>query len=200
VEVTLKGKEESKTLEKIKASLNELYEILFAAWDCYQLWWIFASKEERHKHMAIYLAHRVFFETASNACFSTVIVNLYKLCETRNDTINIDSFLKDARKGGLISEEITKCLWEQCGIVKETRKKISILRSNWFAHQSKMQIQSEIFKLAKITPNQIKAFMEQAGKILNEVAKQLSAENRPLNDSVGQQTQILLETLKGEKK
>jgi len=199
VEVTSKGKEESKALEKIKASLNELYEILFAAWDCYQLWWIFVSREERDKHMTIFLAHRVFFETASYACFSTVIVNLYKLYEVRKDTINIYSFLKDVEKEGLISGKEMKCLREQCNLVKETQKKISILRRNWFAHQNKIQIRSEIFKMAKITSNQIKAFIEQTGKTLNAATKQLSMENRPFNDLVGQQTKILIETLKGEK-
>jgi hypothetical protein len=198
--VLQKTTREKRVSKKTKDNLSELYEILFAAWDCYQLWWIVVSKEGKNRYWEIFWADAVFFETASYACFTTVIVNLYKLYEARKDTVNINGLLKDVKRESVIDEEKMKCLRKRFDIAKETWKKISVLRSNWFAHQSNAKSRHEIFKTAKITPNQIEAFIKETGGILNATAEQLSVESRPFNDSVERQTQILFEKLKSKKK
>jgi AbiU2 len=91
------------------------------------------------------------------------------LFETRNDTINLWRLAKDMKAANML---LSKAAAEVDALLREATpvaSKVTILRSNLFAHRSDSVSYASAFELAQVTPDQLHNLTEIALKIANQL-------------------------------
>lgn len=141
--------------------------------------------------------YSLFFQTSIHAHFVALLVELYRLYETRADTFNIPALLKllKAEKrfplDTLMSLETVyrdqaKPLWV----------KVSILRNKAFGHRSTAHTIEEVFRDAGVTPNELSDLMELTKKLLNDLTLAWDSSAHAFNRGAHEDTVRLLDDLK----
>ena len=78
---------------EILQNVKELQNALTVAGLNYEIWWVYKEKESRKRFVDTLNTYPLFFQTSLHAHFVAMIVSLYRLFETRNDTINIPQLI-----------------------------------------------------------------------------------------------------------
>jgi len=126
----------------------------------------------------------------------SVVVELYKLFETRKDTINFPRLIKLLNENNLLAPDILKQIDAEKRSLKVLWKKIAILRSELFAHTSIDLSYSEVFKKAGITPNNIRELIERSKRFLNQISEGLERNTYIFDFEATEDTVRVLEDLK----
>jgi hypothetical protein len=156
--------------DEINRHLQELHHLVAVAALNYQLWWVYKNKDTRGEYVDTMNEYGLFFQVAANAHFLGIIIPLYCLYEGQGNTVNFPHTLRQIRAEGRLHESIIRKFEKEVESVKEISKKINVLRSRAFGHRSKNYTIDELFKIASITPNQIKDIIESSKVLLNNVA------------------------------
>ncbi len=183
-------------MEKLLKNLDELFRIIFDARSNYEIWWIYVSKEGRDEYFKVFLHYKEFFETSAYAHISMVAVSLYKLFETRDDTVNFKNIINDALGLKIVDDADMQKLNPAIEKAKTIWIKINQLRSYLFAHRAKELTVKEIYNNANLTPDQIKELTELSLEILNYVAVKAGQKERKFESFTLRDTHRLLKTLK----
>lgn len=133
----------------------------------FEIWWVYKSADTRPKYIDSLNHYLGFFQASIHAHFVANIIALYRLYETQRDSININRLLRalpPEKRAKLPSDfedrmKRAKAIW----------KKINIVRNNCFGHLGGENSVSESFKLAALTPNEMKELMGLTRDILNDV-------------------------------
>ena len=176
--------------------LHAMYNILFDARMCYDLWWICVSSEGRGKYFSCYSEYHKFFEVIGYSCITSMTISLYKMQETRTDTYNLKNLKECLGEEYSCNNVLVKKIEEKESVAKKTWIKICKLRSELFAHTNRASSRSEIYKAAKLRPNEIKGLTEQYLIILNMYAGVIGQPKTVFNDYTTQSTYELLDKLK----
>ena len=89
---------------EIKNHIKNLQDTIITAYHNYEIWWIYKSKDTRPIYLDVMNKYLAFFSTSIHAHFVAMIVALYRLYETRKDTINIPGLIKLIKEGGYLRE------------------------------------------------------------------------------------------------
>jgi len=176
--------------------LNILFEILFNARSNYDVWWIYVNKDDRLKYFRVQFHYKEFFETIGRANITTVIIELYKLFDKSNKALSLNKIIKDAQRINIIDKKDFDKLREIMRQAESLWKKIAILRSNLFAHRSKIDTKKEIYRIANITPNQIKELTELGLEILNYIMVKSGKRERQFEAFIVRDTYNVFDGLK----
>ncbi len=182
--------------EKFKNDLNELFPIIQDAHYSYQIWWILICKEGRKEYLETYLQFKEFFEPVARANLTAMIIALFKLYEEKDNRLSIPKLLRTAKALRLVNPCINKKFRQKMSEAKKIWGKICILRHNFLAHHNYFLTKKEIYKLAKITPNQIKRLIDLSVKIFNTLWMQIEKYPKGIDDSTSKDTLKMLEVLK----
>ena len=91
--------------------------------------------------------------------------------ENKRETINFIQLLKEIKTNSNFTQEHIKHIEKMLTEAKIIWCKISILRSNQFAHCNYDLSQNGVFEKANIKPNEFKLFINQLEKMLNYVTR-----------------------------
>lgn len=172
------GKKYNHNKEKLKKDLDDIFTIIKDAHFSYEIWWILVSKEGRGKHFKEMLNYKEFFQPTAFAHIISFTINLYKLFETRKDTLNFPRIIKNAKCLNIFDpKQIGKELKE----AKDLWKKICVLRNKLFAHKNYHLNKNAIYKEAKIKPNNIKRLIELYLIIFNAMWKKVGGKSKTIN-------------------
>ena len=112
-----------------------------------------------------------FFNNSLQAHFLVIVVELYKLFETRKNTVNFPRLISVMRQHKLLDKKLLGEVESLLVALKPIWVKISVLRSELFAHTSFSGLQQKGFQKANVTPKQIKDLIEGAKRLLNLISK-----------------------------
>lgn len=198
IRVIFKRKGEKQVLEKREflKNLDELFNMAFEAHSNYEIWWIYVNEIDRAKYLHVLIRYKEFFETMGNANITTIVIALYKLFDKHPKTLNINKIIEDAEKHKFIDSASKTTLNGLINKAKPLWKKITILRSNLYAHRREMLTVKQIYKIAQITPNEIKELMELGLQILNFMRLKMGMKSeRKFEDFTSRDTHRVLEAL-----
>ncbi len=84
--------------------ISELRHTTTVAGLNYEIWWVYKSKDTRPVYVEAMNRYGLFFQTSIHAHFVALLVALYRLYETRDDTFNIPSLLKILKDDARLSD------------------------------------------------------------------------------------------------
>ena len=177
-------------------NLEELVSIVLEARSYFDIWWIFINKKDRAEYGAAQLQYKYFFETCGFSLVTAMVVSLYKPLETRYDTVNIGNILRQGKELGILDKDDITVLNNLVTIAKPTWEKVAILRSSIFAHKNLHLTREEIYKKARLTPDQIKELTEKMFVLLRVITGKAGLEIRIFNQAVTDTTYKVLAHLK----
>lgn len=180
---------------KIQSYITELRDTVIAAGLNYEVWWIYKEKNSRKKYVDTMNDYTMFFQTSIHAHFVALLVALYRLYETRPDTINIPGLLKLLDENDGISKA---ALNEIRYLHQEAHNlwiKVSILRNEVFGHRSSKYSVADVFKRAGVTPNELTDLIEKTKVLLNKITHEWDKDTHAFNLEASHDTHSLLEDL-----
>jgi hypothetical protein len=182
---------------KAEQYIDELRHTTTVASLNYDIWWVYRSADTRPLYVDVMNKYGIYFQTAIHAHFIALIIELYRLYETRDDTFNIPSLLRLMRLHSQISEE-KLCQLETT--LKDEAKpiwiKVNILRNKVFGHRSKAHTTEEAFSEAGMAPNELGKLLEVTKKLLNELTLEFNNSFHAFNLGSREQALQLLNDLK----
>jgi hypothetical protein len=153
--------------DEIEQYVGELRHTVTTAWLNYEIWWVYKSSDTRPEFVDTMNKYRMFFTTSIHAHFVALLVALYRLYETRDDTYNLPKFLQLLSEKAAVPGETLQKLDELYAHAKPLWIKVSILRNKVFGHRSKARSVSEVFDEAGVTPNELRDLAEVTRTLLN---------------------------------
>jgi len=182
--------------ERINQYIKELQNAITVAGLNYEIWWVYKEKDSRKRFVDTLNAYPLFFQTSLHAHFVAMIIALYKLFETRKDSVNVPQLVKIIKDQGSVSEIDIQKIEVEIAQIKSLWVKVSILRNKLFGHKSNALDNEEIWKEAKVTPNEFRKLIDESKKILNQLTSVWDRSGHAFNLSSKEDTIELLEDLK----
>lgn len=182
--------------DRINQYIKELQNAITVAGLNYEIWWVYKEKESRKRFVDTLNAYPLFFQTSLHAHFVAMIIALYRLFETRQDSVNVPQLVKIVKNQGSVSEIDIQKIETEITQIKPLWVKVSILRNKLFGHKSNALDNEEIWKEAKVTPNEFRKLIDESKKILNQAASLWDRSGHAFNLSSKEDTIELLEDLK----
>lgn len=182
--------------DEIHRNVQELQNALTVAGLNYGIWWVYKEKESRKRFVDILNTYPLFFQTSLHAHFVAMIVSLYRLYETRKNTINMHQLIKLLKNQDSIPNQEIERIESEIKQIKPLWVKVSVLRNKIFGHRSNALDYNEVLKEADVTPNQFKKLIDESKRILNEMTSLWNGSRHAFNLSATKDTVELLEDLK----
>jgi hypothetical protein len=181
---------------KIERYVKELRHTATTAGFNYDIWWVYKGSRTRPKYTKTMNRYGLYFQTAIHAHFVALLVELYRLYETRSDTFNIPSLLRLLKTEAQVPSATLRSLDMRYAEAKPLWVKVNILRNKAFGHQSTAHTTAEIFKEAAATPNDLRDLVKKTKKLLNEITLAVARTTHAFNLEAKEDTLRLLEDLK----
>ena len=177
----------------ILAHAETASKMLFRANLYFEAWWQSASVEGRREFKHFWDEYWEFWRFNQHAMQFAFIVYTAGLFENRADTVNFRSLWREAR-GHANTEALVRYeqIWQRA---QPTAKSITILRSTAMAHRSLTLSFNEAFKLANVTPDQLREQLRLSWELLNIIEEALGI-NRSEFDPIAVDTLRSLAKLK----
>ncbi len=182
--------------DEIAKNVKELQNALTVAGLNYEIWWVYKEKESRKHFVDTLNDYPLFFQTSLHAHFVAMIVSIYRIFETRKDTINMPQLVKQLRKSNTIPTEDLKKIDSDIEKLKPLWIKVSVIRNKMFGHRTNTMDQDGIWEEANVTPNQFKHLIDDSKNILNDLTSLWNRSGHAFNLSATKDTVDLLEDLK----
>jgi hypothetical protein len=170
-------------------TVDEMIEILkmdlVGARVSFEIWGSLTNIENREKYEPVMQDYKTFFESTIRAQFQNIVLTLYKVFESRNDTVNFKNLIDEVRLMPTLDEDVKRELLELKNQTDSTWKKVADLRSHHFAHRTNKAKAENVYSRAGISRDKIHALMETFEKHIIKSASLRSAINLLLSLSIG---------------
>jgi hypothetical protein len=180
---------------KVDSHIKSIQDtIIVAEWN-HDIWWIYKSRDTRPKFIDAMNTYLAFFQTSIHAHFVAMIIVLYRLYETRHDTISFPQLLKALDSDHTLSDNARNRVRE---LIQETKPiwiKIGIIRSEVFAHLSNARDIEGSFKKADLKYGHFNDLIELSKTIINVITHDYARSTHAFNLSVKFDTKDLLTDL-----
>ncbi len=176
--------------------IKELQNAVIVAALNYEIWWVYKEKENRKRFVDTLNAYPLFFQTSLHAHFVAMIISLYRLFETRQDSVSVPQLVKMIKEQGSVSETDIQKIESAITQIKPLWVKVSVLRNKLFGHKSNALDSEEIWKEARVKPNEFRKLIDESKKILNQLTSLWDRSDYDFNLSSHGDTIKLLEDLK----
>src|SRR4030095_7155848 len=100
----------------------------------FDIWWVYKEKNSSSKYLEVLREYPQFFNNSLEAHFLAMVVELYKLFETRKDTVNFPTLIGVIRQDKLLDKKLLGEVESSLTALKPIWVKITVLRSELFAH------------------------------------------------------------------
>jgi hypothetical protein len=184
------------TTDEIEKNVRELQHAIVVAELNYEIWWVCKEKNSRTRFVDVLNYYPLYFQVSLHAHFVAMIISLYRLYETRKDTMNLPQLVRLLKKHSSLSTQEIKSMELDINSVKPLWQKVSILRNNMFGHRSNKLDDDDVWKKASVTPNQFKKLIDDSKRILNRITRLWARSSHAFNLSATHDAERLLEDLK----
>jgi DNA-directed RNA polymerase subunit F len=175
--------------------LDELAQTANRADLHYTIWWIYRHEGPTYKKvMNEFLG---FFRASLGAHFVAMVLELYKLLDSRTDSVSLKSLLEEAGKFSELDAETIDTLKEKVATLGPMREKVALLRHKLFAHRDRELSYDSVLASAAVKPDDFRDLIDRAFDILNEVFVVRRMGTWPRDHRTGRDTHRLLDTLVG---
>lgn len=181
----------------IERYVKSIQDTIIAADHNHDIWWIYKSKEIRSKFIDVMNNYLAFFQTSIHAHFVAMIIALYRLYETRRDTISLPQLLKVLDRDHPLSDNAKNRVDKLMPEAKQLWRKIGIVRSDAFAHLSDGKDIEDSFKKAGLRYRDFKDLIELSKTIINVISQDYNRNTHAFNLSAKLDTKALLTDLLG---
>jgi hypothetical protein len=151
--------------------ISELQQTVIAASLNYEVWWTYKSEDTRPKFVDAMNDYTVFFQTSIHAHFVALLVALYRLYETREDTFNIPSLLCLLRSNSTLDGVTLDRLDAMHAAIRPLWIKVNILRNKAFGHRTRAHTVAEVFQEACVTPDELRDLVVNTMELLNALTR-----------------------------
>lgn len=182
-------------VNEIKRTIQELQHDIAVAGLNYEIWWVYKDKESRRRFVDTLSVYPLFFQTSLHAHFVAMTVSLYRLYETRKDTINLPQLLRLLGNDDTIPRQNIVKMESEITQLKPLWAKVAVIRNNMFGHRSNTLEYDGVWEKADIAPKQLKELIDETKRILNEITVLYDRSTHAFNLSATQDTVQLLEDL-----
>jgi hypothetical protein len=129
----------------------------------HDIWWLYKG-ETRERYIKGMNVYSEFFRIDEEAHFRAMIVGIMTLFDSRmRDTIPLSKLISDVEEAGINAQSIKARL----DALKEPVRGIKFLRHKLFAHRDHAMTLNQIYKEARLRPNDIKLVLAQSLEIVN---------------------------------
>ena len=180
---------------QIRSQLYDLGQTVQVADLNRQVWWTYKEKEWRSKYIDVMQDYSLFFQTSIHANFVAMLVALYRLYETRADTVNIPGLIKLLKDSNAVSEDVIDKVDRMFHKTKDLWVKVTILRNEAFGHRSKKFSVMEVFERSGVTPDELEELILKTRELLNEISYDLERSTLPSELGADADTMKLLDDL-----
>ncbi len=132
-----------------------------------------AVVELARRYVDVLNRYPVFSQTSIHAHFVALLVALYRVYETRRDTINLAQLLRLLRDSGKIDAVKLEEAKRECEDAKQLWVKVAILRNEAFGHQRNDTNIEEVFRKAGVKPLEVKELVDRTQHIVNKLSRAL---------------------------
>ena len=182
--------------DKVKLYVQELQHSVQVAALNFDVWWVYKSKDTRPQYVETMNRYGLFFQTSIHAHFVALLVALYRIYETREDTYNIPSLIKTIKKNASLSTSALSAIQSIYDEARPLWKKVSILRNKAFGHRSKAHTVDEVFAEAGVSADELKRLVALTKDLLNEITHALYDSMHAFNLDATHATLRMLSDLK----
>ena len=152
----------------IKHFIRNLQHTLMVAEHNYNIYWIYKGAETQPIYVDSMNHYIGFFYISMHAHFVACIIALYRLFETRQDSISFTRLLK------VLGPEFFTGLPQDFGQRLDRSKaiwiKIAILRNNVFGHQNADSSGLDLFQQARINCDEIKEIIQLSKNLICDIS------------------------------
>ena len=180
---------------KVQNHIKNLWDTVITAEHNHDIWWIYKSKDTRSKFLETMNDYVSFFQSSIHAHFVAMIIALYRLYETRRDTINIPRLLQLLEQHHSLSDDAVTSINDLIAQAKPIWIKVGIIRSDIFAHLTNERSIEESFDKAEIKYGQFKELIELSKKITNAIGQGYNRNTHAFNLTSEIDTKALLTDL-----
>lgn len=154
----------------------------------YDVWWTYIGEGTRD--LEAMNEFPTFFRYDEEANFRAMIVSIYTLYDEHPGTLTVKSLIKS------LPSDVAKPIERKYVPLKQTAKKVGILRHNWIAHRNAAKSNKSIFAEAGLRPDDIGALIEGTRELLGLIAPHMGASDPTLSPFVRDQTLGLFSRIK----
>ena len=146
------------------------------------LWFYFEEDRSRREIIETMREYGEFFRFAPRACLVTYVVYTAGVFETRQDTISLVVLIREMKAAGRLSGQDETAACGLLSSAKPIAKKVAILRNNAIAHRTVSMSYNDVFKLANVTPGELRDVTDIALKIANRLLLSCGLQDQHFTD------------------
>lgn len=180
-----------------KEKIEDIFQTLLEVQAHYKIWNKLKEHQSQQNSVDKMKNYSEFFLMTKQAHFISYVVGLYKLFETRRDTINIPQLTKSLKQENQLTNNNLDKLEKLMNEIKTTLwTKISLLRNNAIGHSSKKMTFAEIYQKANITQVEVESLIDKTIQLINKITESLYSQTNCLLSDASQDTDKLINDLK----
>jgi hypothetical protein len=162
----------------------------------FDVWWTYKQRRDRARFVDVLNDYPLFFQTSLHAHFVAMIAALYRLYETRTDTFNLPQLLGRIEREKAVENRSLAGIKTRFRAARKAWVKVSVLRNNAFGHRSNRQSVTDVFGVAKVTPNELRGLIRRSKEIMNAISVELDGSIYAFNLRAQRDTRRVLTNLK----
>lgn len=155
----------------IEKTVDELLDIMADVSASYAVWRELTDASNRSRYESTKDAYEGFFLAVDRANLAMVINGLHMLLEDKSNTDNLQAVLKRQRSMGCLYEARVDKWLDEIASWQSSTNKITLIRSNVFAHRGGKATAAEFMRQAAITPDEIGQLIHRTEALLKEFAE-----------------------------
>lgn len=153
-------------LDYIRGDLDSLSQSIIDAELSFDIWWEVLISDSKLDYIVELSKYPTFFQPTLDAHFERLVIALYRAYENNNKTINIRKLLKELYSENKVSKNIQDEIDQLQIRIEELWTKITILRSNVYAHRNDKLPLEDSFNKAELKPEDLKVLITLCQKLI----------------------------------
>ncbi|TQF33958.1 hypothetical protein UNPA324_33880 [Bradyrhizobium sp. UNPA324] len=134
------------------------------------LYFYFEGHDSRQGIIETMREYNEFFRFTPHAYFISFSVYIAGVFENRRDTINFRALIRDMIVTGDLQSSQELMIEALMAKAKSSADKVTILRHNAFAHRTSRMSYDDVFRLAKVSLNELRELTDLALDLFNALA------------------------------
>lgn len=146
------------------------------------LWFHFEEDRTRREIIETMREYGEFFRFTPHAYLVTYVVYVAGAFETRQDTISLVVLIREMKFAGQLNGQDEAAVNSLLSSAKPIAKKVAILRNNAIAHRTVSMSYNDVFKLADVTPGELRDVTDLALRIANRLLQSCGLQDQHFTD------------------
>lgn len=159
------------------------------------LWFYFEEDRSRREIIETMREYGEFFRFTPHAYLVTYVVYMAGVFETRQDTISLVGLIREMKVARQLNGQDDTAVSGLLASAKPIAKKVAILRNNAIAHRTISMSYNDVFKLADVTPGELRDVTDMALKIANRLLLSCGLQDQHFTDLPREDTVSMMTAL-----